>query len=147
MTNEAWANLAFFLLFFVIAYLLFIRPARKRAQQAAALQSSLSAGDEIMLTSGIFGWIVSVDGETVSVEIANGVVVRAHRGAIGKQVSDLPTSASYSPSDGSAAAGASAVAAPTSPGAQTHVPGATSSARPDEDRSSLDSGDDPKEVR
>ncbi len=100
MTNEAWANLAFFLLFFVIAYLLFIRPARRRAQEASKLQSALSAGDDIMLTSGIFATVVSVDGEIVSVEVADGVALRVHRGAVGKIVTDVSASASATPLDG-----------------------------------------------
>lgn len=90
MSNEAWANLAFFLFFFVIAYLLFIRPARKRAQAASVLQSSLSVGDDIMLTSGMFGRIVAIGDDAVSVDVATGVVVRVHRGAVGKIVNDRP---------------------------------------------------------
>lgn len=37
----------------VLAYFLFIRPARNRAKDAQKLQSSLSAGDQVMLHSGI----------------------------------------------------------------------------------------------
>ncbi|MBA2574908.1 MAG: preprotein translocase subunit YajC [Nocardioidaceae bacterium] len=100
MSTDAWANIAFFLVFFAIAYLLFIRPARKRAQEASSLQSALSAGDDIMLTSGIFGRVVSVDGETVSVDVAGGVVLRVHRGAVGKIVDDVPGEASAAPLEG-----------------------------------------------
>ncbi|MDQ3480956.1 MAG: preprotein translocase subunit YajC [Actinomycetota bacterium] len=100
MSTDAWANIAFFLVFFAIAYLLFIRPARKRAQEASSLQSALSAGDDIMLTSGIFATVVSVDGETVSVDVAGGVVLRVHRGAVGKIVDDVPGEASAAPLEG-----------------------------------------------
>ena len=41
----------------VVGYLLLIRPARRRAQAAAALQSALLAGDEVMLSSGLFGTV------------------------------------------------------------------------------------------
>jgi len=74
----------------VLAYFLLIRPARKRARDVAALQKALSAGDQIMLTSGIFATVVTVDGEKVRVEVAPGVVVSAHRGAVGKIVNDIP---------------------------------------------------------
>lgn len=90
MSNEAWANLAFFLVFLALAYLLLIRPTRKRAQEASKLQSSLSVGDEIMLTSGMFGRVESLEGEIVAVEVARGVVVRVHRGAVGRIVTDTP---------------------------------------------------------
>ncbi len=99
MSNADWANLAFFLLFFVVAYLLFIRPARKRAQQVSALQEALSAGDDILLTSGIYGRVESIDGETLAVEVAGGVVIRVHRGAVGKIVNDVASSASSAPRD------------------------------------------------
>lgn len=75
----------------VLAYVLLIRPTRKRARDVAALQRALSSGDQIMLTSGIFGSVVGVDDEIVQVEIAPGVVIRAHRGAVGKIVTDAPT--------------------------------------------------------
>lgn len=85
------AQLLPILVLVVFAYLLLIRPARKRAQQATALQAALSTGDEVMLTSGIFGRVESlVDDATVTVEISPGVVLRVHRGAIGKIVDDAP---------------------------------------------------------
>lgn len=73
----------------LLAYLLYLRPARKRAQEVSVMQQSLSAGDDVMLTSGIFGRVQSVAGDddaTVTVEISPGVVVTVHRGAIGKIV-------------------------------------------------------------
>ncbi len=75
----------------VFAYLLFIRPARKRAKEVQQLQQALSPGDEIMLTSGIFGTVVEVDGEVLKVEVSPGAVLTVHRGAAGKIVRDAPT--------------------------------------------------------
>ncbi len=73
----------------VLMYVLMIRPARRRQRDAAALQAALSPGDEIMLTSGVFGHVISVDGETADVEVAAGVVIKVHRGAVGKLVTDV----------------------------------------------------------
>jgi len=72
------------LLLAVLGYFLLIRPTRRRAQAVTAVQNALGVGAEVMLTSGIFGTVTAVDGEHVLVEIAQGVVVKAHRGAIGK---------------------------------------------------------------
>ncbi len=83
-------NLLPIVVLLVFAYLLFIRPARRRAQQVNELQAALSPGDEIMLTSGIFGRVQAVDGEKVLVEVAPDVVVTIHRGAVGKIVHDVP---------------------------------------------------------
>ena len=47
------------------------------------MQSSLSVGDEVVLTSGIHGMVRGVDDDVVQVEIASGVTIRVARAAIG----------------------------------------------------------------
>lgn len=65
-----------------IFWLLVIRPAQRRAKQTAALQSALSVGDEVMLTSGVFGTIVGDAEDHLELEVAPGVVIRVVRGAV-----------------------------------------------------------------
>ena len=77
-------------LIIVIGYLLLIRPARRRAREVNDIQAALSPGDEVMLTSGIFGRVSSVAEEKVDLEIAPGTVISVHRGAVGKVVVDVP---------------------------------------------------------
>jgi preprotein translocase subunit YajC len=74
------------LLFWLIA----IRPAQRRQRALQHLQGGIGVGDEIMLTSGIFGVVTSLDQETVHLQIADGVTVRVVRAAVGRVVS--PTS-------------------------------------------------------
>jgi preprotein translocase subunit YajC len=76
----------------VLGYFLLIRPTRRRAQEVQAVQSQLAVGADVMLTSGFFGTVTEIDGEQVMVEISPGVVVRVHRGAIGRIVTpvDIP---------------------------------------------------------
>jgi preprotein translocase subunit YajC len=75
-----------------IGYFLLIRPTRRRAQEVRALQNALTVGADVILTSGIFGTVTAIADERVSVEIADGVIVSVHRGAIGKilRPTDLP---------------------------------------------------------
>lgn len=94
MQSEDWAGLLPILVLGVLAYFLFIRPARNRAKDVQKLQNALSAGDEVMLTSGIFATVEAIEGERIRVEIAPGVSVTVHRGAIGKIVRDVPADAS-----------------------------------------------------
>jgi preprotein translocase subunit YajC len=75
----------------VLGYLLMVRLPRKRARQVAQLQASLSVGDQVMLTSGIFARVHAIVDEKVDVEIAPGVVVTVHQGAIGQIVRDKTT--------------------------------------------------------
>ena len=64
-------------------YFLMIRPQRRRAKEQQTLQSSLSVGDEIITTSGIYGQITGEDGPNrFWVEIDDDVQIRVARAAI-----------------------------------------------------------------
>lgn len=93
MSGNDLAGLLPLAILLVFGYLLFIRPARKRAQEVSALQNALSTGDEVMLTSGIFATVVDVLDDQVRVEVAPTVVLTVHRGAIGKIIRDVPAEA------------------------------------------------------
>lgn len=54
------------------------------------MQNALNAGDEVMLTSGIFGRVIHIHDERLSVEIATGVTVSVARGAIATVVQPEP---------------------------------------------------------
>ena len=70
----------------LLFWLLLIRPASKRQKELARMQSSLKTGDEVMLTSGIFGTLRDTDDDDVRVEIADGVTIKVARGAVGSVV-------------------------------------------------------------
>ena len=57
------------------------------------MQSSLSLGDEIVLTSGVYGTVRDIDDDTILVEIATGVTIKVARGAVGtiNTQAELPT--------------------------------------------------------
>jgi preprotein translocase subunit YajC len=67
----------------LLFWLLIVRPASKRQKELSRMQSSLKTGDEVMLTSGIFGILREADTDHVHVEIADGVTVKVARGAVG----------------------------------------------------------------
>ncbi|MGA9344012.1 MAG: preprotein translocase subunit YajC [Nocardioidaceae bacterium] len=89
MSPDAQFQLLFIVLMIVLVYVLVIRPARRRARQVESLQASLQVGDEVMLTSGIFGSITRLDGDRAEVTVSDGVVLTVHRGAIGEIVRDV----------------------------------------------------------
>jgi preprotein translocase subunit YajC len=70
----------------VLFWALMIRPAQRRQRELRQMQSSLEIGDEVMLSSGIYGVLRSLDDERISVEVAPGVVVEVVRGAVGSKV-------------------------------------------------------------
>jgi preprotein translocase subunit YajC len=80
-------DLAGFLPFVLIAlvfWFLIVRPQRRRQQELASTQSSLGPGTEVMLGSGIFGTVVSLDDETLQLELAPGTTVKVSRQAVVK---------------------------------------------------------------
>ena len=108
MKSDDLASLLTVAVVLVFAYLLLIRPARRRAREVTTMQNALSVGDDIMLTSGIFGRVTGIVDEKVTVEIAPGVVVSAHRGAIGKILRDVPVAEPDPRDDPDAPGGATA---------------------------------------
>ena len=80
------ANLILLPLFFAVFYFLLIRPQQKRAKEHTDLISSLEAGDDVLTTGGIYGTIVSIDGQIAELEIAAGVVVRIQRSAVAELI-------------------------------------------------------------
>jgi preprotein translocase subunit YajC len=63
-------------------WLLVIRPAQRRQREAAALNSELAVGQDVMTTSGLFGTITALDDESAHLEVAPGVVLRFTRRAV-----------------------------------------------------------------
>jgi len=68
----------------LLFWLLFLRPAQRRQQTMKGMQTSLTVGDEVMLTSGIIGVLRSLDEKTVELEVSEGVNLRVVRAAVGQ---------------------------------------------------------------
>lgn len=75
-----------FLIMGVAMYFLLIRPQKRRQREQAALQSAIEIGDEIMTTSGLYGFVTGFDGDIAWVEIDNNVQIRVARQAIQRKV-------------------------------------------------------------
>ncbi|GLY37490.1 preprotein translocase subunit YajC [Amycolatopsis sp. NBRC 101858] len=77
------------LLVLVLAVPLVMSTRKQKKQQAAQqdLQSSLSAGDRVMTTSGLYGTVADASGDTtIDIEIAPGVVTTWLRLAVREKV-------------------------------------------------------------
>jgi preprotein translocase subunit YajC len=76
------ASLGLLLLIPVAMYFLMIRPQRRRMREQAAMQSELEVGDEVITTSGMYGFITGFDEDRIWLEIDDDVQVRISRAAI-----------------------------------------------------------------
>lgn len=63
-------------------YFLLIRPQRRRMKQQAAMQAELGVGDEVITSSGIYGFITGVDGDRFWLEIDDDVQIRIAKAAV-----------------------------------------------------------------
>lgn len=75
-------SIAPLIILFVIFYFLLIRPQQKRAKEHKQMISAIQKGDQVVTTGGIHGRVASVNEDSISVEIAEGVKVKVSREAI-----------------------------------------------------------------
>lgn len=68
--------------FFLLFYFLLIRPQQKKVRLHQELVAGLEEGDEVLLTSGIYGSITTIDREVLEVEVADGIELRVARNAV-----------------------------------------------------------------
>lgn len=83
--NDAASYLPLVLLAIIFIFLV-VRPARARRREFENLQSRLEPGQEVMLASGLYGHIETIDEEKIGLRIAPGVVVDVNRHAVSRVI-------------------------------------------------------------
>lgn len=87
---------------FVAMYFLLLKPQRKRQKESRSLQNTLAEGDEVILNSGIYGFVSSVEDDYLWLDIAEhspgkSIEIRVARSAVAR----LVNKASGTPNAGS----------------------------------------------
>jgi len=75
-------NVILFGALILIFYFLLIRPQQKRMKQHREMVQNLDKGDEVVTGGGFYGRVVRVNEDTITVELAEGVRVKAQRDSI-----------------------------------------------------------------
>jgi preprotein translocase subunit YajC len=65
-----------------IFYVMLILPQQRQRKKTQAMLAALKNGDKIVTTSGIYGTVNGIDGDTVILKIADQVKIRIARSAI-----------------------------------------------------------------
>ena len=86
-------------LIFAAMYFLLLRPQRRRQKATVSLQSSIAEGDEVVLNSGIYGFISAVEDDFFWLEIAEKVEVRVAKGSVARKVSVSSSNVLDAPTD------------------------------------------------
>ena len=84
--SSAILQLFIFALIGLAMYFLLIRPQRRRQRAQSQLQQSIEIGDEIMTTSGMYGFVTGFEGDIAWLEIDDNVQIRVARQAIQRRV-------------------------------------------------------------
>ncbi len=70
------------ILLFVIFYFLLIRPQQKRAKEHREMLSNLKKGDYVITGGGLYGRVVDIDGDVITLCVAPDVEVKVNRNFI-----------------------------------------------------------------
>ena len=73
-----WPMLAIVAIFWFVM----IAPQRKEQKKRQAMLGELGKNDEVMTSSGIFGRVVNIQDDVVTLQVAEGVRMRFHRSAV-----------------------------------------------------------------
>jgi preprotein translocase subunit YajC len=76
------------LLVFVVFYFFMIRPQMKKQKELTTFRSAIAKGDKVITTGGIYGKVIDVTDNIVTIEIANDVKVRVDKNAVLRDPSD-----------------------------------------------------------
>jgi len=95
--SSAIFQLVFFGAIFAAMYFLLLRPQRRRVRDAQGLQKSISENDEVVLNSGVLGFVSAIDGDIVWLDIADGVEIRVLKSSIARKIDPSKESAGGQP--------------------------------------------------
>ncbi len=84
--GHAVVMILFYAALFGVFYFLLIRPQSKRNKETREMQENLKKGDRVVTTGGLFGTIHKIDDEVVTLELAEGIRVKAQRSAVFERV-------------------------------------------------------------
>jgi preprotein translocase subunit YajC len=88
MMNFSSLLLPLIIVLFAVPLFMGTRKQKRAAAQQSAMQGSLSYGDRVMTTSGLYGTVVTTSTDSIDIEIAPGVVTSWLRAAVREKVAD-----------------------------------------------------------
>lgn len=90
------------LLILVLAIPMFlsVRNQKRQARKQQEMQNSISVGDRVMTTSGLFGTVTATTDDSVDIEIADGLVTTWLKAAVREKVNPTPAEDESETGDG-----------------------------------------------
>lgn len=92
-----WVQLFPLFIIFIIFYLVMILPMRRRQKKHQEMLAALTKGDRVITSGGIYGTIVNVEGDVITLKVADNVKIQVARGAIAGLAKDAANVSFSSP--------------------------------------------------
>ncbi len=89
-STNALASLLPLILIFGVAYVFFLRPRAQAARRQRNTLLEISVGDEVLTGAGIFGTVLDVESDRVTLETAPGTRITVLRSTIARRLNDPP---------------------------------------------------------
>ncbi len=86
--QSPYGSFIFLGLIIVVFYFFMIRPQVKKQKEMKQFRESLSKGDKVVTTGGIYGKIADIKEETITIEVDNNVKLKVAKSAIIKDFSE-----------------------------------------------------------
>jgi len=71
-----------------VFWFLIMRPQQRRVKEQRSMTTNLKQGDRVVAAGGIVGTIRRVDDTTISLQVADSVVIKVDKGSISKRLPD-----------------------------------------------------------
>jgi preprotein translocase subunit YajC len=81
-SNAWWTQFALMGIIFAIFWFVMIGPERKNRKKREAMLAAMGKGDKVMTSGGLYGTIVQVQDDVVTLQVDEGVRLRFSRAAI-----------------------------------------------------------------
>jgi preprotein translocase subunit YajC len=87
-TSSSVGTLLFIVVIFGLVYMFFLRPRTQAARRQRDTLMELSTGDEVLTGAGIFGTVLDVEADRVTLETAPGTRITVVRSTIARRISE-----------------------------------------------------------
>lgn len=95
--NGGGMSIIWMILIFVVIWWLMMRPQQKRAKEERKFRESLSKGDRVLFSGGIYGKVHAVGDTTVDVEVSHGVILTVEKSMIQPAAAEADKNAQQEP--------------------------------------------------
>jgi len=83
MSSQALQQLLPLIIIFVLFYFFLIMPQQKKQKERKNMLANLKKGDKVVTIGGIYGTIVEIKDDEITLDLGNGIKIKVTRGAIG----------------------------------------------------------------